>query len=53
MMFKSSGECAGEHGTFFGISLPGWTLFAFVLYLFGNIWGILESKKKGSEATPL
>jgi len=53
MMFKSSGECAGEHSTLFGVSLPGWTLWAFIIYFFSNIWGIWESKKKGSKATPL
>lgn len=48
VMFKSSGECAGEPFSFARISLPGWTLFAFILYLFANIWGVWGSKKKGS-----
>lgn len=51
IMFKSSGECAGQHDAFLGISLPGWTLLAFIIYLFANIAGIIMSKKKGSDAT--
>ena len=53
IMFKSSGECAGQHGAFLGITLPGWTLVGFCLYLFIIGWGIFSCKKKGSNATPL
>lgn len=52
IMFKSSGECAGQHDTFAGISLPGWTLFGFAFYFLANLYGIFIHKKKGSIATP-
>lgn len=46
IMFKSSGECAGQHGTFLGVTLPGWTLLAFVGYFFANIWATILSFKR-------
>lgn len=46
IIFKSSGECAQNQGSFLGLSLPGWTFLAFIGYFLANAWGIFQLKKK-------
>lgn len=46
IIFKSSGECAGQHGTLLGVTLPGWTMLGFGILGLANISGLVYSMKK-------
>ena len=50
VILNGSGECAQVDGVLLGLSLPAWTLFAFILLAFGCIFPAFthRAKKKGS-----
>lgn len=41
MVLRGSGECADVLWTFMGLSIPGWTLVAFVLMALVGLWKML------------
>ena len=43
IVFKSSGECAKNTGSFLGMALPGWTLIGFLILAVGSLFSL---KKK-------
>lgn len=42
VLLRGDGACAEVSWTFLGISIPGWTLAAFVLLIAVNLWQILR-----------
>lgn len=45
IILSSAGECAQQNHTFAGLSLPGWTLIAFILLLIGNFLPLRNKKQ--------
>lgn len=48
-VFTGSGECAQIDWQFLGLSMPGWTLIAFVCLGLGGLWW---NVRRGPDATP-
>ena len=47
-MFFGEGSCAEIKWQFLGLSIPGWTLVAFIIAIVLALWGIFRAHKKCS-----
>ena len=45
IILSGTGECAQTQWTFLGLSIPGWTLVAFVFFALAAAWLILDTRK--------
>lgn len=52
MVLRGSGECAEVHWTFLSLSIPEWTLIAFVAFVLFGLWLLVTRRLAAPQAAP-